>query len=165
MSNRATATPDRYRPNVTVACVIEAENRFLLVEEWIDGEQKFNQPAGHLEAGETLSHACAREVHEETGLIITPQHLLRIDQFSASPALAFLRFTFGCQLSCCQASMPQDSAISATHWLSYDEICQRSPRLRSPLVMEAIHSYQQGQRYPLSLLSSQFLALAGNAKP
>lgn len=77
----------RYKPNVTVACIIHAVNvdKYLLVEEWIDAKQCFNQPAGHLEAGESLLDACEREVFEETGLKLTPHGLVGIYQFS--PAL------------------------------------------------------------------------------
>ncbi|QUN04577.1 NUDIX hydrolase [Shewanella yunxiaonensis] len=165
MSNIAVRDKVRYRPNVTVACVIEAENKFLMVEEWINGEQKFNQPAGHLEAGESLTMACAREIIEETGLALQPQQLLRIDQYNANAELAFLRFTFCCQLPACHSAAPQDADITATHWLSFDEICALGSKLRSPLVAEVIRSYRQGPRYDLELLNWQFLALAGGVKP
>ncbi|MGE4260778.1 NUDIX hydrolase [Shewanella sp.] len=165
MNDFATRNKVRYRPNVTVACVIEAENRFLMVEEWINGAQKFNQPAGHLEANESLLMACAREVYEETGLTIQPQHLLRIDQYSASSELAFLRFTFCCQLPHCQQAIPQDRDITAAHWLDYDEICTLGTKLRSPLVAAAIDSYRSGPRYDLGLLNWQFLTLAAGVKP
>lgn len=148
---------ERYRPNVTVACIIEAEKRFLLVEELIDGQQKFNQPAGHLEANESLIDACRREVLEETGLTVTPEALVRIDQFSASKELAFLRFTFCARLVKCQNPKPLDVAIKAAHWLSMDEITALGPKLRSPLVSATLESYLQGQRLPLSLLNSALL--------
>ena len=148
---------ERYRPNVTVACIIEAEKRFLLVEELIDGQQKFNQPAGHLEANESLIDACRREVLEETGLTVTPEALVRIDQFSASNELAFLRFTFCARLAKCQSAKPLDVAIKAAHWLSMDEITALGSKLRSPLVSATLESYLQGQRLPLSLLNSELL--------
>ena len=148
---------NRYRPNVTVACIIEAEKRFLLVEELIDGQQKFNQPAGHLEASESLIDACRREVLEETGLTVTPEALVRIDQFSVSKELAFLRFTFCARLAECQSTKPLDVAIKAAHWLSMDEITALGPKLRSPLVSATLESYLQGQRLPLSLLNSKLL--------
>lgn len=88
----------RYKPNVTVACIIHAtsQDKYLMVEEWIEGEQRFNQPAGHLEANESLIQACEREVFEETGLSLKAQGLVGIYQFSASEDLAFVRFTFSC---------------------------------------------------------------------
>ena len=154
------AEKQRYRPNVTVACVIEAQGKFLLVEEWINGEQKFNQPAGHLEANESLLMACEREVLEETGLSLTPQALVRIDQFSASAELAFLRFTFCCSLPNTQAPCPQDSDITAAHWLTYEEISARSAQLRSPLVIDTIDAYLRGEKLSLDCLNSAFLTLA-----
>lgn len=150
----------RYRPNVTVACVIEADGKFLLVEEWINGEQKFNQPAGHLEANESLLMACEREVLEETGLTLTPQALVRIDQFSAACNLAFLRFTFCCSLPRTVVSHPQDSDISAAHWFSYTEIVARREQLRSPLVIDTIDAYLRGEKLSLDCLNSAFLTLA-----
>lgn len=154
------AEKQRYRPNVTVACVIEAAGKFLLVEEWINGEQRFNQPAGHLEAHESLVMACEREVLEETGLTLTPAALVRIDQFSASADLAFLRFTFCCSLTEPQPTQPQDSDISAAHWLTYDEITARHAQLRSPLVLDTIGAYLRGEKLPLDYLNSRFLTLA-----
>ncbi|QSX32197.1 NUDIX hydrolase [Shewanella avicenniae] len=150
----------RYRPNVTVACVIEANQRYLMVEELIDGQQKFNQPAGHLEAHESLLMACEREILEETGLRLSPDALIRIDQFSASTELAFLRFTFCCSLPSTIAAKPVDPDITAAHWFSYEEIVDRSAALRSPLVLDTIDAYRRGQRLPLETLNSRFLTLA-----
>jgi|GEM_PF-6881325 len=55
-----------FKPHVTVACVVHAEGKFLVVEETINGKALWNQPAGHLEADETLVEAAARELWEET---------------------------------------------------------------------------------------------------
>ncbi|KFZ38637.1 phosphatase [Shewanella mangrovi] len=150
----------RYRPNVTVACIIEAEQRFLMVEELINGEQKFNQPAGHLEANESLITACEREILEETGLNLSPAALVRIDQFSASAELAFLRFTFCCSLEHVMAASPLDQDILAAHWFTFEEILARKSALRSPLVLDTIEAYLRGERIPLKSLNSAFLTLA-----
>ncbi len=63
-----------FKPHVTVACVVHAEGKFLVVEETINGKALWNQPAGHLEANETLVEAAARELWEETGISAQPQH-------------------------------------------------------------------------------------------
>ncbi|MGI2169803.1 NUDIX hydrolase [Shewanella sp. MF05960] len=131
----------RYKPNTTVACVIYSQGQFLLVEEHIDGQVKFNQPAGHLEANESLINACAREIAEETGLTIMPQALVGIYQFSANQDLAFVRYTFCIELDTPIESIPQDCAIVRTHWLSYSQITQRSAQLRSPLVLKSIDDF------------------------
>ncbi|MGE6380528.1 NUDIX hydrolase [Shewanella baltica] len=160
----------RYKPNVTVACIIHAtsQDKYLMVEEWIDGEQRFNQPAGHLEANESLIQACVREVFEETGLSLNPQGLVGIYQFSASEDLAFVRFTFFVQLDDMPSPAPQDNAIHSAHWLSFAQIEAKSALLRSPLVLDCLKDYfnnaQQGQTYPLSLLNSDRLAIAQASK-
>lgn len=133
----------RYKPNTTVACVIHSQGQFLLVEEMIDGLVKFNQPAGHLEANESLIDACSREILEETGLAITPQAIVGIYQFSASDTLAFVRYTFCINLEQPLKATPLDSAITRTHWLSRAQISELGSQLRSPLVLNSIDDYIQ----------------------
>lgn len=153
---------ERYKPNVTVACVIESQGRFLIVEEVIEGEQRFNQPAGHLEQGESLIDACRREVFEETGLNVHPQGLIGIYQLTASDTLSFLRFTFYASLKHCEIAQPQDPIIKDTHWLRYDEITALSNQLRSPLVITCIDDFVNKTHYPLELLNDDQLLLAPN---
>ncbi|MCH1931373.1 NUDIX hydrolase [Shewanella sp. A25] len=161
----------RYKPNVTVACIIHAPNihasnddKFLMVEEWIEGEQRFNQPAGHLEANESLISACEREVLEETGLSLSPSGLVGIYQFSASAELSFLRFTFCVQVDELADAIPQDKDISACHWLTLEQIEASAAQLRSPLVLDCLrdylHQYQNGNTYSLELLNCTRLTIA-----
>ena len=147
---------ERYKPNTTVACVIEAQGKYLLVEELIDGEVKYNQPAGHLEAQESIISACAREVYEETGLKLIPQGLVGIYQFSASESLAFVRYTFYVKLDKIITSAPIDPAINALVWLTLEEINSLSPQLRSPLVIKSINDYLAGKHFPLALLNDDY---------
>ncbi len=159
----------RYKPNVTVACIIHSikDDKFLMVEEWIEGEQRFNQPAGHLEANESLISACEREVLEETGLSLSPSGLVGIYQFSASTELSFLRFTFCTQVDGIMAARPLDKDISACHWLTLEQIEAKSAELRSPLVLDCLRDYlqqyQNGNTYSLELLNSTRLAIAPNS--
>ncbi|WP_299807008.1 NUDIX hydrolase [uncultured Shewanella sp.] len=148
---------ERYKPNTTVACVIEAQGKYLLVEELIEGETQYNQPAGHIETNESIINACIREVKEETGLIIEPQGLVGIYQFSASEALAFIRYTFYLKLDKPLASQPEDPVIQSLKWLSLDEIDALSCQLRSPLVLKSIADYLAGNRYPLGILNDEYL--------
>jgi hypothetical protein len=70
-----------WKPNVTVAALIERDGCFLLVEEETEDGLRFNQPAGHLDAGESLVAACAREALEETAWGFTPTALVGIYQW------------------------------------------------------------------------------------
>lgn len=141
------------KPHVTVACVVHAAGKFLVVEETINGKALWNQPAGHLEADETLVQAAERELWEETGIRATPQAFLRLHQWIAPDRTPFLRFCFVIELEQPLPTEPHDSDIDRCLWLSADEILQ-APNLRSALVAESIRSYQQPERYPLSLVGS-----------
>ena len=89
-----------WRPSVTVAAIIEREGRFLFVEEIQDGRRVLNQPAGHLDPGETLVAACAREVLEETAHRFEPTALVGIYRWHYKPAdVTFLRFCFSGSVS------------------------------------------------------------------
>lgn len=143
----------QFKPNVTVACVVQAEGRFLLVEEIINGKLTLNQPAGHLEADETLLAAVERELFEETGIHASPQAFLGLHQWQAPDQTPFLRFSFVIDLHEMVPTQPQDSDISGCRWLSAEEI-YHSTHLRSPLVAESIRLYEQQVRYPLSLFGN-----------
>lgn len=143
-----------WKPRVVVASVIEQEGRFLLVEEMINGVQVINQPAGHLEHGESLIEAVQRETLEETGYRFEPTALLGILMLNSDdPERVYLRFTFTGKLLEKLDNYQIDSDIIATHWLTPAEILAH-PRLspRSDLVFQAIQLYQSGQRLPLESL-------------
>ncbi|MGO0672845.1 NUDIX hydrolase [Citrobacter werkmanii] len=140
-----------FKPHVTVACIVNAEDKFLVVEETINGKTLWNQPAGHLEADETLVQAAARELWEETGINAQPQHFIRMHQWIAPDRTPFLRFLFSIELANMCATEPHDSDIDCCRWVSAEEILS-APNLRSPLVAESILCYQSGQRYPLAMI-------------
>lgn len=142
-----------FKPHVTVACVVHARDKFLIVEETINGKALWNQPAGHLEANETLLQAAERELWEETGIRATPQHFIRMHQWLAPDNTPFLRFLFAIELSDLCATEPHDSDIDRCLWLSAEEILN-APNLRSPLVAESIRCYLQDPRQPLSLIGA-----------
>ncbi|MCD1127338.1 NUDIX hydrolase [Jinshanibacter sp. LJY008] len=144
---------DQYKPHVTMACVVQAENRFLMVEERIHGLPTLNQPAGHLEAHETLLEGAQRELWEETGINAAPQSLLQIYQWIAGDGTPFIRFTFVIDLPEIPETQPHDSDIDRCLWLTAEEIIH-APNLRSPLVRESMIRYLKPERYPLSILEN-----------
>ncbi|MBD1388534.1 NUDIX hydrolase [Neiella sp. HB171785] len=145
---------ERYRPNTTVAWVIESPQGFLFVEENIRGNMQFNQPAGHIEAGETLIEAAKRELHEETSLQLEPEGLVGIYQFPNQRGnVIYLRFCFYAKIADAPQLTPIDPAIHACHWLSRDDIAKRS--LRSQFVLTCTDDYLAGKRFSLDLLHCQ----------
>jgi 8-oxo-dGTP pyrophosphatase MutT (NUDIX family) len=152
--------PVVWKPNVTVAAVVEHDGRFLLVEEDTPDGIRLNQPAGHLDPGETPLEGAIREALEETARVFTPQALLGIymaRSVSASSAserepVTYLRFAFVGTVGEAEPGRALDHGILRTLWLTADEIRARLPEHRSPLVMKCIDDYVAGQRFPLSVV-------------
>ena len=153
------------KPEVTVAALVEQGGRFLVVEERIRGRKVFNQPAGHVEIGETLLEAVAREAREETAWRFTPQHLIGIYLLGgAGGGRSILRFAFTGTADDYDSVQPLDRGIVCTHWLTRAELAERQPRLRSPLVLRCIDDYLAGRRHPLDLVAYLDLETALNVK-
>ena len=149
-----------WKPNVTVAAVIENEGRFLFVEETTDNGLMFNQPAGHLEPGEDLITAVKREVQEETAWQFEPEAVLAVQLWRKNPEFpSFVRFCFTGRVHSHNPNQQLDDGIITTHWLSHEEIITRNSQLRSPLVLKTLEAYLSGQRYPLNVMQS-YLDLA-----
>jgi NADH pyrophosphatase NudC (nudix superfamily) len=138
-------------PDVTVAALAERQGRFLLVEERIARRLVFNQPAGHVERGETLRQAVARETREETAWRFTSEAFLGAYLWRhPGTGRASLRFAFIGSVADFDAQQPLDRGILRTHWLSRGQLLEREARLRSPLVLRCIDDYLAGQRRPLA---------------
>jgi 8-oxo-dGTP pyrophosphatase MutT (NUDIX family) len=138
------------KPEITVAAVTESDGRFLVVEERINRRRVFNQPAGHVEHGESLLAAVIREVREETAWRFDPESLVGVYLWrSPVSGVATMRFAFSGTVDDHQATRPLDHGIIGTHWLSREDLKEREPLLRSPLVMRCIEDYLGGQRQPL----------------
>ncbi|HUO44563.1 MAG TPA: NUDIX hydrolase [Burkholderiales bacterium] len=142
-----------WKPNVTVAAVVERDGRFLLVEEETERGRLFNQPAGHLEAGESLLAAVVRETLEETAYHFMPQALLGVYQYRSSTELTYLRFAFTGDITGHDTGRRLDTGVIRTAWLSPDEVRALSARHRTPLVMRCIDDYLAGRRFPLDLIN------------
>jgi 8-oxo-dGTP pyrophosphatase MutT (NUDIX family) len=144
-----------WKPDLTVAAIVEREGRFLLVEERIRGLRVFNQPAGHVEDRETLLAAVMRETLEETAWQFTPEYLLGVYLWRAPHSgRSTLRLAFIGSVSDHDPMRALDPPVLATHWLTRDEIYARSAALRTPLVIRCIEDYLGGRRLPLAAASS-----------
>jgi len=144
-----------WKPHVTVAAVIEQDNRFLLVEEETPRGLQFNQPAGHFEENEDLITAVKREVCEETAWLFEPEHLVSVQLWRRNPEFpTFIRLCFSGYCHSHNPNQKLDDGIVSTHWLTRDEIAAQQHRLRSPLVLISVDEYLSGHRYPLSLIQS-----------
>ncbi len=141
-----------FKPHVTVACIVQAQGHLLVVEERVHGRITWNQPAGHLEANETLLEAAQRELFEETGIEAEPHYFLGVQQWIAPDDTPFVRFLFGLDLAEKVATSPHDRDIDCCWWLPPEQILTAN-RLRSPLVAESVRLWQQGARYPLQLVA------------
>jgi 8-oxo-dGTP pyrophosphatase MutT (NUDIX family) len=151
----------RWKPNVTVAAVIEREGRFLLVEEQTSEGLRLNNPAGHLDPEESLLQACSREVLEETAHTFEPTSLVGVylTRLQHPPkgerqitSTTYLRFTFAGTLGAFDPWRSLDHGIVRTVWMSADEVRASAARHRSPALLRSVDDYLAGARYPLSLL-------------
>jgi phosphatase NudJ len=144
-------------PRITVAAVIEREGRFLFVEEEQEGRRVLNQPAGHLDPGETVIAACAREVMEETAHRFEPTGLVGIYRYHYAPQdVTFLRFCFSGKLVAEEKGRALDKEIVALHWLTPQELKAKAAMHRSPLVQQCVDDYLAGRRFPIEVLSRTY---------
>jgi 8-oxo-dGTP pyrophosphatase MutT (NUDIX family) len=143
----------RFTPHVTVATIIENHGRFLLVEEISAGSTVFNQPAGHLEADESLIQAAVRETLEETGWDVEITALIGIYLYTAaSNGVTYQRICFAGKAMRHHPALALDDGIIAAHWLTRDELAAQPERWRSELVMQCLDDYLSGERFSLDLL-------------
>ncbi len=147
----------RWKPNVTVAAIIERDGRYLLIEEETMEGLRLNNPAGHLDPCESPVQACAREALEETAHRFTPTHLLgvylsRFQRAQTGEDITYLRLAFGGELGEHLPDRALDQGIVRTLWMSPDEVRASRARHRSPLVLRCIEDHLAGQRHPLDLI-------------
>jgi 8-oxo-dGTP pyrophosphatase MutT (NUDIX family) len=151
----------RWTPNVSVAAVIERDGKFLLVEEHTPQGLRLNNPAGHLDPGESPAQGCAREALEETTHSFQPTalvgvYLWRIERAArgATPAqdTTYMRFAFCGTVGPAQTHLALDTGIVRTLWMTPDEVRASADRHRSPLVVRCMEDYLAGRRYALDLV-------------
>jgi len=156
-----------WKPDVTVAALVQRAGRFLIVEERIGGRLVLNQPAGHVEDGESLCAAVIRETLEETAWHFEPEALLGLYLWRSPRGHSTLRIAFLGSVLTHEPQRALDPPVQAAHWLSRDELAARRAQLRTPLVLRCIDDCIAGQRLPLSALASDLLdgMAAGPAAP
>ncbi|MEJ6655116.1 MAG: NUDIX hydrolase [Pseudomonas sp.] len=142
----------RFLPHVTVATIVEDRGRFLMVEEISHDRVVFNQPAGHLEADESLIEAARRETLEETAWTVEITGLTGVYLFRGENGVTYQRTCFTGLPVTHQPDLALDDGIVRAHWLTLDEIEARRAELRSPMVLECILDYLNKPRYPLDLI-------------
>lgn len=146
----------RWKPNVTVAAVIAHNDRFLMVEEETPNGLRLNNPAGHLDCGESPEQACRRETLEETAYHFEPTALIgiylsrQIDHLGQD--ITYLRFAFAGKLGNFDPERTLDTGIVRTLWMGADEIRASAAHHRSPLVMQCLEDFLSGRRYPTDLI-------------
>jgi len=139
--------------DLTVAAVVEAEGRFLFVQERAARRVVLNQPAGHVEPGESLLEAVVRETREETGRSFTPEAVTGVYQWQGPAGRMILRVAFAGRVDEPTPGAPLDRAIIRTLWLDRGQLAARLPEHRSPLVPLCVDDYLNGARYPLEMLN------------
>lgn len=145
-----------WQPHVVVAAIVERDGRYLVVEEFINGELRLNQPAGHWEQGETLLEAVKRETLEEAAWDIEPRSFLGVYVWQpASLPYPFVRFAFVADALRHHPDRRLDDGIVRALWLTVEEIEARRAQWRSPAVMQCIEDDRAGKRFPLDMIQQQ----------
>ncbi|GLS27462.1 NUDIX hydrolase [Marinibactrum halimedae] len=149
-----------FLPHVTVATVVFNDGKYLLVKERNKeapspntAEFVINQPAGHLEANESLQNAATRETLEETGWQVELTHFIGVSLYNAPNGVTYVRHTFVARPVAFKPELPLDEGILSAQWYSLDDVRAHVTQLRSPLVLEDIERHQQGALYPLAIVA------------
>lgn len=159
---------ERWKPSVTVAAIIERDGRYLLIEEHTAEGLRLNNPAGHLDPGESPVAGCAREALEETTHRFQPEwlvgvYLSRFQRPATGEDITYLRLAFGGTLGEQVAGRVLDSGIVRTLWMTPAEIEASADRHRSPLVWRCVQDHMAGRRYPVDLVYTDPSVLASQA--
>lgn len=144
-----------FAPDITVATVTFHSGRLLMVEERVRGQRVLNQPAGHLEPGESLHAAAIRETLEETGWDVRLCHFIGAYQWTTDPPQrSYLRFAFAAVPIRHHPDRPLDQGIETALWLTPGELAARAGQHRSPMVWRVVADFLAGQRLPLDCVAA-----------
>ena len=157
----------RWKPSVTVAAVIERDGRYLLIEEHTPEGLRLNNPAGHLDPGESPEQGVAREALEETAHAFTPTalvgiYLSRFQRESTGEDVTYMRMAYCGDLGAEEPGRALDTGIVRTLWMSPDEVRASADRHRSPLVLRCIEDHMSGQRFPMEVVFTHPSVLVGS---
>lgn len=143
-----------WAPHVTVATIVERDNRYLMVYEEADGKKVYNQPAGHLDPDESLQEAAIRETLEETGWSVRLIGVVGVNLYLApSNGVTYLRTTFIAEALSWDSEYQLDTGIIEAVWLTYEEILAHRAELRSPMTLQIIEDYRAGKHFPLEIIA------------
>jgi 8-oxo-dGTP pyrophosphatase MutT (NUDIX family) len=143
---------ERWTPHATVATIIERDSKFLMVEELSSGNAVINQPAGHIEAGETVVDAAIRETLEETGWHCRPGALVGLYTYTApTNGVTYHRYCLSAQALSAQTGAVLDDGIIGPRWMTIEEL-RNCPNLRSPMVLTCVEDYLRGRQFPLDVI-------------
>jgi 8-oxo-dGTP pyrophosphatase MutT (NUDIX family) len=149
----------RWKPNVTVAAIVEHEGRYLLVEEQTSDGLLLNNPAGHLDPGESPLQAVVREAREETGRAFSPEaflgvYLSRFRRTRTGEDVTYVRLAFTGSVGEADPALALDTGIVGTVWMTLQEVRASVSRHRSPLVLRCVEDHAAGRRLPLEAVST-----------
>jgi 8-oxo-dGTP pyrophosphatase MutT (NUDIX family) len=161
---------ERWKPSVTVAAVIERDGSYLLVEEHTPEGLKLNNPAGHLDPGESPQEGAVREALEETACVFTPAfvvgvYLSRFTRPARGEDVTYLRIAFGGTVGAPDAQRALDDGIVRTLWMTLAEVRASTARHRSALVLRCIEDHAAGTRYPLQSITTDTTVYVPEVKP
>ena len=152
---------ERWKPSVTVAAIAGRERggrrEYLMVEETTADGLRLNNPAGHLEPGESPQQAVAREALEETARVFVPERLLgvyltRSGGSGDDSGTTYLRIAFTGRAADADPARRLDDGIVRTLWMTLDELRASQPRHRSPLVLRCVEDAAAGRGEALDLV-------------
>lgn len=161
---------ERWKPSVTVAAIIERDGRYLLVEEHTPEGLKLNNPAGHLDPGESPQQGVEREALEETARRFVPDHVVgvylsRFVRPARDEDVTYLRIAFGGSAGEPEPGRAFDDGIVRTLWMTLDEVRASRARHRSALVLRCVEDHAAGVRHPLSLITTDATVFEPELKP